>query len=130
MVNKCRRCSKKPIKNLKYCSKHRAEVKERGRLRRQNDLQRVRLYELNCKHRMRCKALLRLGDKCVKCGFSDWRALQIDHKKGGGRKEQRKIGSDGIRQNVLRMKNPKSKYQLLCANCNWIKRCERMEYNI
>lgn len=66
-----------------------------------------------------------LGGKCVKCGFSDTRALQIDHIKGGGSKELK--GSCTHKQYLRIKANPKL-YQLLCANCNWIKRVERHEY--
>ena len=70
-----------------------------------------------------------LGNKCVRCGFSDMRALQIDH-----------INSDG-KKDRIRFANPDRAYfyylhhldeiehnlQLLCANCNWIKRWEKNE---
>jgi hypothetical protein len=72
-----------------------------------------------------------LGGKCVKCGFSDIRALQIDHINGGGTKELKEFYSMGkikyyksIIENELR----NNKYQLLCANCNWIKRFENNEF--
>lgn len=65
-----------------------------------------------------------LGAKCARCGFADPRALQIDHINGGGAKENKRIGIKGIYKNVF--KNP-SNYQVLCANCNWIKRYEKNE---
>jgi len=74
---------------------------------------------------IRKKALERLGGKCVRCGFSDIRALQIDHVNGGGAKELQTIGSYGIMFRIL--KGNTSDYQLLCANCNWIKRVEKKE---
>ena len=71
------------------------------------------------------EALKFLGGKCVKCGFSDVRALQIDHISGGGNKEYKKHGGMyGVYKNVLL---EPEKYQLLCANCNWIKRFENKE---
>ncbi len=33
--------------------------------------------------KIRLKALALFGDKCIRCGYSDSRALQIDHIKGG-----------------------------------------------
>lgn len=67
-----------------------------------------------------------LGNKCS-CGFSDIRALQIDHIKGGGGKERSIVGKGNLYLYIRRimLKNPekfKNKYQILCANCNWIKR--------
>ena len=59
-----------------------------------------------------------LGAKCTICGFSDSRALQIDHLNGGGKKHYIKSGSLGVLRHAV--KNP-SEYQILCANHNWIK---------
>jgi len=68
------------------------------------------------------------GGKCVHCGFNDPRALQIDHINGGGRKELQSIP----RQTYYSLdyhKANKKKYQLLCANCNQIKRMECSEHS-
>lgn len=76
--------------------------------------------------------IAKLGAKCIKCGFTDIRALQIDHIAGGGVKELRaksqnrryyyKIVLDSIAKG-------ENKYQLLCANCNWIKRWDNKEFD-
>ena len=73
--------------------------------------------------------LEKLGNKCVNCGFNDYRALQIDHIHGNGSKETRKIGTSGLYRKILSMNitDIKKEYQLLCANCNWIKRHEKKE---
>jgi len=71
-----------------------------------------------------------MGSKCVQCGFSDIRALQIDHVNGGGRQEHLKGGHKWqaiLLSNLLSGKKIEN-YQILCANCNWIKRVERKEY--
>ena len=70
-----------------------------------------------------------MGGKCVRCGFSDPRALQIDHINGGGSKERKERGFNGnFHRHVLKsFINKENKYQLLCANCNWIKRVENNE---
>lgn len=70
-----------------------------------------------------------LGSKCIKCGFSDWRALQIDHIFGDGHIERKQRRSfDSHRQAAkIRRGFADGKYQLLCANCNWIKRHECKE---
>lgn len=70
------------------------------------------------------KAFELLGNKCCKCGFTDYRALQIDHINGGGNKEIYHIKTHGVYRKVIA--DPE-KYQLLCANCNWIKRYEDKE---
>lgn len=68
-----------------------------------------------------------LGDKCIRCGFTDIRALQIDHVNGGGLKGKR--GTPKSYYMLVResIKRGEQKYQLLCANCNWIKAYENHE---
>lgn len=67
---------------------------------------------------------------CVRCGFSDIRALSIDHISGNGTEEKKRLGRAGtefyrwLRQNLY----PKG-YQTLCMNCQFIKREENKEYN-
>jgi hypothetical protein len=73
-----------------------------------------------------------LGGKCVTCGFSDVRALHVDHVNSDG-KEHRK-GPDADKspfQYYKSMLNGKSKFelQLLCANCSAIKMDELQERN-
>jgi len=65
------------------------------------------------------------GLKCKKSGFDDWRALQIDHVNGNGSQE-RNIMRNAKNYKDLISSNP-LKYQVLCANCNWIKRYENNE---
>lgn len=69
-----------------------------------------------------------LGGKCVACGFDDERAFQIDHVNSDGSIDRRKGGSHDIYLRILRsIKANENKYQLLCANCNWIKRIDKNE---
>ena len=77
--------------------------------------------------KLRRSALAYLGDRCVRCGFSDWRALQVDHVFGSGNQEHDSIGSQAIYSKVLSGEHD-HEYQLLCANCNWIKRYENNEH--
>lgn len=65
------------------------------------------------------------GIKCIKCGFDDKRALQIDHVNGGGLKEIRELKNN--RKYLELIKSKPQNYQILCANCNWIKRHENFE---
>jgi hypothetical protein len=75
---------------------------------------------------LRKAALHGLGGKCVRCGFSDTRALQIDHVKGGGKYQSKLMGRAVYYRYVLAHLQD-GEYQLLCANCNWIKRAENNE---
>jgi len=66
------------------------------------------------------------GFQCRNCGFLDWRALQIDHVYGNGK--EMKLTNPGIMQFYL--ENPDIAFedlQILCANCNWIKRYNNRE---
>ena len=71
------------------------------------------------------KIFNKLGHSCVKCGFSDKRALCIDHINGGGYNELKSGSVYKYYKKVIEDKN--NTYQILCHNCNWIKRSENNE---
>ena len=64
-----------------------------------------------------------LGGKCIKCGFSDIKALHVHHKDGGGTKERKLYGAGmsltnyRYYQGLLKHLND---LELLCANCHSI----------
>ena len=80
--------------------------------------------------KQRDEILTLLGYKCVNCGFCDKRALAIDHKFGGGTKERNKIGGGYYSHVLKKIKNGSDEYQLLCFNCNQIKKVENNEERI
>ncbi len=63
-------------------------------------------------------------DKSIRC--TDFRCLQIDHINGGGTKEFKKLSYSVFLRKVL--SSVIGEYQLLCANCNWIKRKDKKEF--
>jgi len=67
------------------------------------------------------------GPKCVRCGFTDIRALQFDHIDGDGRKERKNHSVEYLGKYTKHPEDARMKLQVLCANCNWIKRHERQE---
>lgn len=73
---------------------------------------------------IRVRAINKLGGVCIRCSFSDIRALQIDHINGDGTIERKSLSPCKLYK--LALNNP-TKYQVLCANCNWIKRVENKE---
>jgi hypothetical protein len=78
--------------------------------------------------RARNNVIKALGNKCAKCGYSDARALQVDHVNGGGVRERKLNGWAPTKFYNDIAENPDpTKWQLLCANCNWIKRHENQE---
>ena len=68
-----------------------------------------------------------LGRKCIRCGFDDPRALQIDHVDGGGHQEKKSMTTSYYKHVLEEILKGSKKYQVLCANCNWIKRAENRE---
>lgn len=79
--------------------------------------------------RARRTAFALLGNKCDRCGFSDPRALQVDHIDGAREgHNERQRGGDQLYDAIARGKRSVAEFQLLCANCNWIKRHERGEW--
>ena len=89
-------------------------------------------FRMSCsksKYDIRMRLINLLGGECVRCGFRDVKALQFDHINGGGSKI-RSIGGGHytIWRNYL--KDPVKanlEIQILCANCNWIKRYDKKE---
>ena len=69
----------------------------------------------------------KLGGKCVRCGFEDIRALQIDHKDGGGNQHIKSFNGNFRNYYKSIRSSDLSGFQILCANCNWIKRYENRE---
>lgn len=71
------------------------------------------------------------GRKCIMCGFDkDLRALQLDHINSGGNKEY-KFFKGNTKMYRYYAKNPevaRIKLQVLCANCNCIKRHTSKEW--
>ena len=78
--------------------------------------------------KQRQSVVSRFGLVCAVCGFDDIRALQIDHRNGGGSQERRSFNSIyAYYKHLLDVADPND-YQTLCANCNVIKQRERREY--
>jgi len=64
--------------------------------------------------------------------MDDLRVLQIDHVNAGGAEERRKLSQLGysqLTQYIAKLpdEEARKKYQVLCANCNIIKRFEKEE---
>lgn len=77
------------------------------------------------RHRSNLRDLL--GGCCVSCGYDDHRALHVDHVDGDGA-ERRRSGLDIGALALLRQATLEpGRFQLLCANCNIIKKLERLE---
>lgn len=77
--------------------------------------ERERLYEI-------------YGHVCAICGFSDKRALTLDHRLNNGNEERRQLGERGVYRKAKAGYAP-DEYQILCMNCQFIKRVEDKNQN-
>ena len=90
---------------------------------RERNREKLRADQREYAEQLKHKAISLLGGKCAMCGFSDIRALQIDHIKSVGNKAPRGVP---VYREIVKGKTENR--QVLCANCNWIKRYENKEY--
>lgn len=125
----CKKCDCKDTKAWK--------IRNREQYRKANreyyDLNRELILDRAAAKRREFKieVFQRLGGICVVCGFSDERALQIDHLHGGGSRDRRQFTDWRAYLKKLLSLDSKAltaQYQLLCANCNTIKKVEHGEY--
>ena len=78
-----------------------------------------RLHYLRArKQRKRAQAFEILGHQCVRCGFDDPHALQVDHITPIGQSHEDRLHGEKFWQKIIDTPND---YQRLCANCNLIK---------
>lgn len=116
----CKDCSKDAVK--KHYIENLEHRKEYDRLRHINKERPPAGFGI-----LKISALKRISSEinCKVCGFSDIRALHIDHINGGGKCRGNKLYR-------LILKTPIDEigrnYQILCANHNWIKRYENNEF--
>ncbi len=97
-----------------YASKHRESERERARKWYKVHKE----QELESRWAERQKVLELLGGECIKCGITDIRLLQINHKNGGGFAERRKFGYWKVIRDILKGGRDTSDIDLRCANCN------------
>lgn len=113
----------------KWCQnnkeKHQAYVREYIK----NHREYYKKYGNNSNKRVRTRLMNLLGARCNHCGLEDMRILQVDHINGGGLKELKHFkGTNQMYKYYV--KNPTialQKLQLLCPNCNWLKRIDNNE---
>lgn len=100
-----------------------------------NHPEKTTVYKSNYRINLRMEIIKILGERCsnpnceVPGGMRDSRTLQIDHVNGNGNLEISKFNNLSSYYFFIlnKIREGSKDYQLLCANCNWIKRVERKE---
>ena len=67
------------------------------------------------------------GGKCVVCHESDPIVLDFDHIFDDGAEERRLTKGKNVVRHLSKKSTDKSRYQLLCKNCNWRKEYTRRQ---
>lgn len=93
---------------------------QQAKARKENP-NRCREIARNATERIRSSLFEIYGDRCKLCGFSDKRALSLDHINNDGAAERSKLGIRGSYRKAIRDVDH-SRYRTLCMNCQWITR--------
>lgn len=101
--------------------KTRAQKAENMRRYRAENPEKYRAQSRAAKAALRAKLFNIYGDTCALCGFSDKRALSLDHVLKNGAFEREELGERGVYLRALKPEN-RSEYRTLCMNCQFIAR--------
>ena len=107
--------------------KHKEDNARRVRRYYQSNKTGMNKIQNNYKRRLRDKIITRYGGKCAQCGFTDYRALHLDHINNDGAEERKVLSNYQIMLKMLK-EDLSGRYQILCANCNIIKERIRQGY--
>ena len=105
---------------------HPEQARESNRKYRKAHPGKNRVNLRNHNRRTRLRAIVALGGRCIWCGFADERALQFDHIIAILQSRLRPFSTYQIAMQILKGSED---FQLLCANCNWIKRMDNQEHH-
>lgn len=123
---------KNPEKRLAIQRKyHRSHELQVGRWRRQWGLAnkaKLLAQDRVRKAKRRQAVLAKYGRKCKRCGFSDWRALQVDHIHGKGTADLRRFNNSHYAFYNFLLEKKRKGYRILCANCNWIMKYRKKQH--
>lgn len=102
-------------------NKIRQQKTETMRRLRKSDPEKYAKHSRDAKARLRQSVLDAYGRTCSICGFSDERALTLDHILNNGSKERKELGERGVYYRALQLENH-PEYRILCMNCQFIER--------
>lgn len=109
-----------------YWANHdRAKALKRDAMRRMraSDPQRARNIGRRARAKQRDRLLALYGTVCAICGFSDRRALTLDHIQRNGNAERAQFGERRVYAKALAEFRP-DLYRTLCMNCQFVTRSE------
>lgn len=128
--SQCKPCKAKVSKD--YKDKNREKVRKWNRESNERNKEVLAVKQGKRRFLLRADVIRRLGSVCKKCPYTDFRALQIDHINSDGKEDR--VRFKGNREKYLKYLLKLdyniliANYQILCANCNAIKRMEAEEY--
>jgi hypothetical protein len=117
--------------NRQYYLSHKEQIERRRHAWLKDNPDKPRASSKKSRAKIKLELVTHYGNgvpACVKCGFSDIRALSIDHIDGGG---TRHMQYNNIKSLIYWLKKHgfPSGYQTLCMNCQFIKKVENNEQN-
>ena len=122
------------LKSKEYYQKNREVINQKARSYAKENATRIKEYHKGYYKKIRLEVLARIDPaiKCAMCGCDDTRFLEVNHIKGGGRKEQQGFKDEGhaSSQNIIMLihkgKRGVEDLNLLCRVCNSIDHLERV----
>ena len=118
----------KKAEYARHSDKYKERARKSGMKRYLENRDRYLASQRDSKYRAKMRIIELFGGKCVRCGFTDERALQIDHIDANPAPKSTGLrGGEKLYRAILKGIVPFIDFQLLCANCNIIKRFENGE---
>lgn len=121
----CTQCKKRPCVGTTSCDYCKARALRYYKKRMSQPEARKRINNLAVEYRIARKRKVYEaygGFVCACCGNTREECLQIDHVNGGGHAHIKDLGSNVKLYTWIINNNYPPDFQILCANCNWIKR--------
>jgi hypothetical protein len=111
-------------------NKERVRASKAANMRRYREQQpeKHRAQSRAAKTRLRASLVATYGAECALCGFSDQRALTLDHILNNGAAERAELGERGVYRRAL-LPDFRHEYRILCMNCQFIARAEAGRQN-